>query len=90
MGSTKGNMEIERTEKLVISFQYPPDLHFGLCLYPSVATAPVQQSLFHKSLNPARTSVCSHFIKVLQPSNLLGLLSILRLKKQLLFPEILN
>ena len=80
MGSAKGNLEIKRTEKLVISFLYPPDLHFGLCLYPSVATAPVQQSLFHKSLNLAHTSICSHFIKVLQPSNLLGLLPIPRLK----------
>ena len=42
MGSTKGNLEVERTDKLVISFLSPPDLHFGLYLHPSVATAPVQ------------------------------------------------
>ena len=80
-----------------VSYFFPvPSWPTFLVVFMSfVTTTPVQQPLLHESPKPAHTSVCSHFIKVLEPSEppgssfLLGLLLIPRLKKQPLFLELL-
>lgn len=83
-------------EREVSDFFPVPSWPTFLAVFMCFATiTPVQLPLLHESPNSSHTSVFSHFIKVLGPSepsgfsSLLGLLLIPRLKKQPLFLELL-